>query len=383
MKNKKALQFALPVAVMLFAAAAYWIWAGRSAAVAAKAPAPVPVVVAQAITQDVPLLLEVVGRAEAYESVTIRSRVDGQVAAVLFKDGQHVREGDILVRLDPNDFNARLAQAQANLARDEAQLAKAKADVDRYVALKDRNFVSEEKVNEVRTNAAAMRATVQADQAAVELARLQLAYATLRAPFAGVVGAKLISPGGTVKTNDTVIAVVNRVRPLYVSFSVPEKNLPRLRTAMGKGVVKVSVTVPGAAGETFEGEARFLDNAVDATTGTIQMKATLPNEEEKLTPGQFVNVGLVLEIAKEAVVVPSEAVQQGSDGNFLYVVKADGSAELRKIEVMSNRRGVAAIGKGVASGETVVTDGQLRLTPGAKVLPKPPAAAPAQAAPGR
>lgn len=368
---------------MLFAAAAYWIWAGRSATVAAKAPAPVPVVVAQAITQDVPLLLEVVGRAEAYESVTIRSRVDGQVAAVLFKDGQHVREGDILVRLDPNDFNARLAQTRANLARDEAQLAKAKADVDRYVALKDRNFVSEEKVNEVRTNAAAIQATARADQAAVELARLQLSYATLRAPFAGVVGAKLISLGGTVKTNDTVIAVVNRVRPLYVTFSVPEKNLPRLRAAMGKGVVKVSVTVPGAAGETFEGEARFLDNAVDATTGTIQMKATLPNEEEKLMPGQFVNVGLVLETAKDAVVIPSEAVQQGTDGNFLYVIKADGSAELRKIEVMSNRRGVAAIGKGVESGETVVTDGQLRLTPGVKVQPKPPAAAPVQPAPGR
>ncbi|MGE5387114.1 MAG: efflux RND transporter periplasmic adaptor subunit [Betaproteobacteria bacterium] len=372
--NKKLTRRAvIPVVVVLALAAGYWAWSGRNATAVAKAPPPVPVVVALATTRDVPLLLEVVGRAEAFESVTLKSRVDGQVAAVLFKDGQRVRAGDILVRLDPNDFAARLKQAEANLARDAAQLAKTKADVERYVALKNRNFVSEEKVNEVRTNAAAAAATVRADQAALDLARLQVSYASLRAPFDGIVGARLVSPGAAVKVNDTTLAVINRVRPLYVTFAIPEKNLPRLRAAMSKGVVKVAVTVPGAAGQVFTGEAHFLDNAVDAATGTIQMKATLPNEEEKLTPGQFVNVGLVLETAKDAVVVPTEAVQQGPNGNFLFVVKPDDSVELRKIEVLASREGIAVIGKGVENGETVVTDGQLRILPGSKVLRSKPA----------
>ncbi len=372
----------IPVAVIALLAAGYWVWSSRGATVVAKAPPPVPVVVAQATTRDVPLLLEVVGRAEAYESVTLKSRVEGQVAAVLFKDGQRVRAGEVLVRLDPNDFAARLAQAEANLARDAAQLAKARADVDRYVALKNRNFVSEEKVNEVRTNATATAATVRADQAAVDLARLQLSYATLRAPFDGIVGARLVSPGAAVKVNDTALAVINRVRPLYVTFVVPEKNLPRLRAAMKQGAIKVTVTIPGSVGQTFEGAAHFIDNAVDAATGTIQMKATLPNDDEKLTPGQFVNVGLILETAKDAVVVPAEAVQQGPNGNFLYAVKPDDSVELRKIEVLANRGGIAVIGKGVESGETVVTDGQLRILPGTKVVrAKPAEASPPKPAP--
>lgn len=366
---KKNRLLLLAAAVIVGGAAAYWFLSAREAASAktSRTPPPVPVALARATTRDVPLLLDVVGRAEAYESVTLKARVDGQVAAVPFTEGQHVRAGEVLVRLDPADFNARLMQAEANQARDQALLTKTHADVERYAALKNRGFVSEEKVAEVRTNEASAAATVRADKAAVDLARLQLGYATLRAPFAGVVGARLVFPGTAVKTNDTALAVVNRVRPLYVSFAVPEKHLSRLRAAMAGNALKVVVQIPGEPSPGFEGEARFIDNAVDPTTGTIQMKATLPNRDEKLTPGQFLNVSMALDVARNAVTVPAETVQQGPEGSFLFVVKSDDSVETRKVEVAAIRDGLAVIGKGLQDGETVVTDGQLRLTPGAKV----------------
>lgn len=345
------------------------------------APPPVPVATAQATARDVPLAVDVVGRAEAFESVTLKARVDGQVAAVLFTEGQRVAQGEVLVRLDPTDFTARVRQAEASVARDEALLAKAHADTLRYVALKGRNFVSEEKVNEVRTGEAAAAATLRADQAALDLARAQLSYATVRAPFAGVVGARLVFPGSAIKTNDTALAVVNRVRPLLVSFSVPEKHLPRLRAALaaGKGIgaLKVAVSLPGDSAHRFEGAVRFLDNAVDAATGTIQMKAELPNVDEKLTPGQFLSVSLQLDTLRQAVTVPNEAVQQGPEGNFIFVVKADSSVEVRKVEAGASTGGLTVVAKGLQAGETVVTDGQLRLTPGAKIRSKEDAPAPA------
>ncbi|MBA3996885.1 MAG: efflux RND transporter periplasmic adaptor subunit [Candidatus Accumulibacter sp.] len=348
------------------------------------APPPVPVATAQATARDVPLAVDVVGRAEAFESVTLKARVDGQVAAVLFTEGQRVAQGEVLVRLDPTDFTARVRQAEASVARDEALLAKAHADTLRYVALKGRNFVSEEKVNEVRTGEAAAAATLRADQAALDLARAQLSYATVRAPFAGVVGARLVFPGSAIKTNDTALAVVNRVRPLLVSFSVPEKHLPRLRAALaaGKdiGALKVAVSLPGDSAHRFEGAVRFLDNAVDAATGTIQMKAELPNVDEKLTPGQFLSVSLQLDTLRQAVTVPNEAVQQGPEGNFIFVVKADSSVEVRKVEAGASTGGLTVVAKGLQAGETVVTDGQLRLTPGARIRSKEDAPAPAATA---
>ena len=353
--------------------AGYWYHSTRNATSAgtAKAVPAVPVTVAQAILGDVPVLLDVVGRAEAYESVTLKSRLDGQVAAVPYTEGEHVRQGEVLVQLDAGDFDARLLQAEANLARDQALLAKARADVARYLALQGRGFVSEEKVNELRTAEAAAAATLRADQAAVELARRQISYTTIRAPFAGVVGARLVFPGSAVKINDTALAVVNRVRPLYVTFSVPEKPLPRLRKAMGNGDMRAGVTIPSDRSQRFEATVRFIDNTVDATTGTIQMKALLENRDEKLTPGQFLNISISLDTLTNTVVVPSEAVQQGPEGNFLFVVRPDNTVEPRKIEVQAGYRGFAAIAKGVAAGETVVTDGQLRLTPGALVQAKP------------
>ena len=219
-------RIAILLCAVLGAAGGAWYYLnGNTPAGAAKKPAAppaVPVKLAKAEVRDVPLRLEVTGRTEAYESVTLKSRVEGQVSRVPFAEGQHVRQGDLLVQLDPADYQARQAQAEANLAKSQAQAAKARADVERYVALREKGFVSEEKVGEMRTAAAAAEAVAKADGAAAELARLQLSYTAVRAPFAGVVGAKLVSPGAAVKLNDTALATVNRVRPLYVGFAVPE-----------------------------------------------------------------------------------------------------------------------------------------------------------------
>jgi multidrug efflux system membrane fusion protein len=290
------------------------------------------------------------------------------VQSVTFTEGQHVQQGDVLLRLDPADFQARLNQAEANLAKSQAQLAKARADVERYIALREKGFVSDEKVGEMRTAAAADESSARADSAAVELARLQHSYATVKAPFAGIVGAKLVFPGTAVKVNETALAVVNRVRPLYVGFAVPEKYLPQLQAGMrsDRKSMKAAISLPGGA-VAWEGDVRFLDNGVDVTTGTIQLKAIVPNADEKLAPGQFVSVSLVLDTLKDAVVVPAEAVQQGAEGSFLFVAKEDGTVEVRKVRVASVQQLFAIIAEGVAGGEAVVTEGQLRLTSGARI----------------
>lgn len=354
---------------------AYWALNGATAPAVAKVPPPVPVLLAKAGLRDMPVVLEVVGRAEAYETVTLKARVDGQVASLLFTEGQAVKQGDELIRLDSSDFTLRLRQAEAAVARDAAQLAKAKADTARYSELRQRNFVSEEKVNEMRTNEAAQAATLNADKAAIDLARSQLSYTSIRAPFAGRVGAKLVFPGAAVKANDTGLAVINRVRPLLVSFSVPEKYLGKLKSMLAPGnaacrqdaCLKVAVAVPGSKAR-LEGRVHFIDNAVDAATGTIIVKARLDNADEALTPGQFLNLNLNLDTLPGVVVVPNEAIQQGPEGPFVFVVNARQQADVRKIETGSSNGGVTVIGKGLQADEIVVTDGQLRLTPGAVVV---------------
>lgn len=360
-----------PVILLLAGALALAACSDNQARKKPESP-PVPVTAAKATEQDVPVALQVVGRAEAYESVVLKSRVDGQVAEVLFTEGQHVKQGDVLIRLDPSDFAARLLQAEATKARDEALIAKMRADTARYTALKERNFVSEEKVNDIRTNEAAADANLRASKAAVELARLQLSYTTIRAPITGVVGARVVFPGSSVKVNETTVAVVNRVRPLLVNFSVPERHLPRLRTAMASGGMTVDIRLPGDKTISCKGKVHFIDNTVDTATGTILMKAILPNVDEKVTPGQFLNVTLLLNTLEKAVTVPNEAVQQGAEGNFAFVIKDDSSVEMRTLEIAASDKGLSAVAKGLQVGETVVTDGHLRLAPGAKVRIKKP-----------
>lgn len=346
--------------------ATLWLLFGGAETKKPQGAPPVPVKLATAEKRDVAVTLELTGRSAAFETVTVRSRVDGQVLAVPFAEGQHVRRGDVLVRLDPADFDARLRQAEANVVRDRAQVAKAKADVDRYVSLKAKGFVSDASVDDMRTMLATAEATFQANQAAADLARLQAGYTVVRAPIDGTVGARLVYPGGAVKANDTALAVVNRVKPIQVGFAVAEKHLPQLRANVVKGNLKAAVSLPGTT-ETLSGEVRFLDNAVDPGTGTIQMKATLPNTDERLAPGQFVNVSLPLEMLSGVVAIPAEAVQQGPEGPYVFVVGADDAATLRPVAVKAVQQGIAVVAQGLEAGETVVTDGQLRLVAGAKV----------------
>ena len=330
-------------------------------------PPAVPVTVAAATLRDIPVTLQVVGRSEAFESVTLKSRVDGQVDAVLFTEGQHVNQGDVLIRLDPTDFAARLQQAEATAARDEALTAKMRADTARYTALKERNFVSEEKVNDVRTNEATAAANLRASKAAVEVARLQLSYATIRAPITGIVGARLVFPGSAVKANDVALAVVNRVRPLLISFAVPERYLPQIRAVRQDGGLKVDITEPADASRHFEGTVRFIDNTVDASTGTILLKAELPNKDEALMAGQYLNVALVLDTLKQAV---RRAEQRrpagGRKATTCTCLKEDGHVDLRRVEALAAQDGFTAVRGNVKAGEAVVTDGHLRLTPGAR-----------------
>lgn len=328
---------------------------------------PVPVRVATADTRDLPFTLDLIGRGEARESVAIKSRVDGQVQTVLFSEGQAVKAGDTLLRLDPADFDARLRQAEANLARDLAQLQKARADVARYLTLQQQGFVSAEKLADLRAAEAAAEATAQADRAAVELARLQRSYTVVRAPISGLIGAQQVFPGTAVKTNDTVLALVNRIHPLRVAFSLPEQYLGQLRAAQATGQARVRVSVPGQPGPATEAPVRFLDHAVDPGTGTLLAKAELDNLDGRFAPGQYLRVELLLDTLKAAVTVPSEAIQQGPKGSVVYVVSPAGGIEIRPVAVAAERAGRAAIGQGVAAGETVVIDGHLRLTPKSKV----------------
>jgi len=360
----------LPIAAVTILAGigTWWYFAGNAPSAEKKPPAAVPVLMAKAELRDLPLTLEFAGRAEAFESVSIKARVDGQVQAVQFAEGRHVAQGEVLLRLDPADYEARLRQAEAALARDQAQLVKAQADVERAISLKARGFLADAGVDSARAAAQGAAATVKADQAALDLARLQLGYTIVRAPFGGIVGARLVFPGTAVKANDTTLAVVNRVRPILVAFNVPEKYLPRLRAAARGRNGDVTVSLPGDQ-HGMAGAIRFVDNAVDPATGTVLMKAQLANDGDKLSPGQFVDVSLAIETLARAVTVPAEAIQQGPAGSYVYVVRDDRTVELRKLTLKVAQRGLAVVDEGLAAGETVVTDGQLRLVPGAAVRP--------------
>lgn len=330
---------------------------------------PVPVVLAEARTETQPLILELPGRAEAYESVTLKARIDGQVLSVGFTEGQQVRRGDILLQLDPADVRARLQQAEANLAKSQAQAAKTRADLARYRELRGKGFVSEEKLADLRTAAEAAEAAIRADQANTDLARLQLDYTTVRAPFTGKIGARQVYPGSTVKANDTALAVLNRIQPLMVAFALPERHLSSLKAAMaGTGGTQVNLRQPGGTTVIATGPVFFIDNAIDPATGTIQVKARIENRDGALTAGQFVNVALQLGMLEKAIVIPAEAIQQGIEGPMVFVVKNE-IAEPRKVKIVAVQQGRALLGAGVAAGEQVVVEGHLRLSPGARVKP--------------
>ena len=330
---------------------------------ASQAPPAVPVIASQAAVKTVPVQMTAVGTVQPYVSVAVKARIDGQVEAVHFREGDTVRPGQRLFSLDPRPLQAQLAQAEANLAKDRAVLANARRQSERYADLLQRNFISREAYNQIRTTEATARATVEADAATVKNARVQLAYATIAAPIGGVAGRVLIQQGNMVKANDTnPMVVINQVTPIYVEFSLPEQNLDAVRQAMGRGPVAVEL-----ANGPAPGKLSFVDNTVDPATGMIRLRATFPNRERALWPGQFVNARVVLGEQRDALVVPAQAVQSGPEGPFVYVVKPDSTAEVRKVKPLRTVANDTVIGQGVAAGELVVIDGQSRLAPGARV----------------
>jgi multidrug efflux system membrane fusion protein len=339
----------------------------------------VPVTIATAVRKPFPVVLAVIGNVEAYSTVAIKSRVDGEILAAGFKEGQTVNKADLLFTIDPRPFEAALRQAEANLARDKAQLEGAKLDLDRYSKLAKSGFGTQQKYEESQTAVDSLQATIQADQAAIETAKLNLGYTEIRAPIDGRTGSVLIHPGNLVKANDTnPLVVINQVRPIYVSFAVPEQYLPEIDRRMDQGPVHVEVRLADEKEPPAAGRLSFVNNAVDQSTGTIQLKATFPNEDGRLVPGAFVHVRLVLKTIENAVVVPTPAIQAGQDGSYVYVVDADGTAARRVVTGLVEAGDETAVETGLDGGDRVVTDGQLRLRPGIRVTPRPAAAAGAE-----
>ncbi|HSP35432.1 MAG TPA: efflux RND transporter periplasmic adaptor subunit [Thermoanaerobaculia bacterium] len=326
----------------------------------------VAVTVATAEQKNIPIQLRAIGTVQPLQTVAIRALVGGQLTRVSFNEGDDVRQGDMLFTIDPRPYQATLAQAEANLARDEAQARNAESERARYGDLVKKDYVTKEEYEKISSGADAARAVVAADRAAVETARLQLSYCAIHAPIDGRTGTLLVHLGNLVKANDTTaLVVINKIRPVYVQFAVPESQLGPLR-ATGLTNVPVSAA-PQGSNRVEAGKLTFVDNAVDPQTGTITLKGTFGNEDAALWPGQYVNVAVTLSDRPNAVVVPAQAVQNGQRGQYVYVVKRDNGVEMRPVTVAQQIEQQVVIDRGVTAGETVVTDGQLKLTPKSKV----------------
>lgn len=336
----------------------------------------VPVTVGHVVQKPVPLELHVIGTVEPSSTVSIRAQVTGELTSVTFREGDDVREGQLLFSLDRRPLDAALKQAEANLQRDSAQAANAVAQADRMAELAQRGIATREQVETSAAGASALDATVEADRAAVENARVQVQYASIKAPISGRTGALQVHPGNLVRANDTTpLVVINQVAPVNVSFAVPEAQLPLLKEHLAKGSVHVEAESPSDEEGASEGHITFVDNTVDPTTGTIRLKGAFPNRDRRLWPGQFVNVIITLATDPMAIVVPSTAVQVGQQGSYVFVVKPDNTAELRTITVSRVVGDDTIVSTGLNADEVVVTDGQLRLVPGTPVAVKAATAA--------
>lgn len=339
-----------------------------SAARAGGMPA-VPVQIAKAARADVPRWIESIGNVQALRAVTVKSQVDGIIATVHLKEGDDVQAGDLIVTLDRRPFENAVLVARAAVATAKAQAEQARIDAERYSHLDQQSAISKESYAQYLTRAETTKADVQAKEAALANAELQLGYTQIRAPFAGRAGQLLLHEGALVKANDagTSIISINQLAPIAVSFTVPEMSLPLIRAAMSANGAAVEVTERASGVKRTDGKLGFVDNAVDPTTGTVTLKAFFENTDHALWPGQFVHVKTLVDTTRGVFVVPTTAVQTTQDGSTLYVVKPDKTVELRNVKVVRTDGDRTLLATGVADGETVVTDGQLRLLPGAKV----------------
>jgi multidrug efflux system membrane fusion protein len=360
----------------------------------------IPVIVATVIQKTVPVQLRVIGNVQAFSSITVKSRVPGQIMQVYFKEGDDVKKGDLLFIIDPRPYEAILKQAEANLERDMAfvkqteanierdiaQEKNARMEADRYELLLEKGVVARQQYDKFRTEWEALTASVRAnraakanaeaavaaDRAAMENAKLQLSYCSIHSPLDGRTGNLIVQAGNIIKENDASLVVINQVTPIYVTFSIPEQNLGEVRKYLAIGKLKIQAIAPHHETLPEEGFISFIDNTVDSTTGTIKLKGTFANRENRLWPGQFVNLVLTLTEQPDAVVVPSQAIQTGQEGQYVFVVKPDLTVESRTVVTGRIVSQETVVQKGLRADEKVVTDGQLRLYPGAKVEIKTP-----------
>jgi len=329
---------------------------------------PVPVSIGMVTQKDVPLQVLVIGTVEPSSTVAVKAQIGGTLTRVHFTEGQDVKKGDLLFTIDPRPYEAALRQAEANFARDRAQFENARAEELRYRELVKKGYVSQTQYDQVRTNALALESVAEASKAMVENAHLQLSYCTIRSPFTGRTGSLSVYEGNLIKANaDTAMVTINQIQPINVSFAVPEKSLPEIKKYMAGGTLKVEAMLSKDDKNPLQGKLAFIDNAVDTATGTIRLKGSFLNSDRKLWPGEFVNVVLTLTTQKDAVLVPNSAVQTGQNSQFVFVVKQDSTVDVRPVVVSRTFGEETVIEKGLVPSEKVVTDGQLRLAPGARV----------------
>lgn len=340
----------------------------------ATATPPIPVTAEKAETRDMPVYVRGLGAVQAYNTVTVRSRVDGQIVKVAFTEGQEVKASDLLIQIDPRPYEAALALAQANKQKDEAQLTSAAADLKRDTTLLGRGFQTQQIYDQHKALVGQIQAAIAADEAQIETAQINLGYTEIRSPIDGRLGARLVDVGNLVHASDnTGLVTITQLRPIFVSFTVPQSEFETIRESAKNGPVEAEARAQKDNKHLATGRLTLIDNQIDPATGTLHLKATFDNQDEALWPGEFVNMRLLVGTIHDAVTVPEHAVQQGPEGNYVFVVKPDMTVDLRIVEVTETEKGFAAIAKGVAAGETIVVDGQYRLDRGSKVnIQNPP-----------
>jgi len=341
---------------------------------AAAAPAPgVPVTAGTVTAADVPVLLNAIGSVQAYNMVTIKGRVDGQIVGVQFAEGQDVKAGTPLIQIDPRPYQAALEQAEATKQKDEAQLVSLQQDLARWTELVGQGYKSKQTYDQTKAQVDQFKAAIKADEAQINMARLNLGYATIRAPIDGRLGAKLIDIGNMVRATDsTGLVTIAQLKPIFVSFTLPQEQQHKVREKQARAPLEVLAYGEDGKTPLATGKLTLIDNVVEQTTGTIRLKASFENADERLWPGEFVNVRVILNTRRGVATVPAQTVQQGPTGNYAYVIKDDETVERRDVDVAVVQDGVAVISKGLSAGEKVVVEGQYRLTQGARVRVTPP-----------
>jgi multidrug efflux system membrane fusion protein len=341
---------------------------------AAQTAAPgVPVTAGTVAAQDVPVFLNGIGTVQAYNMVAIKSRVDGQIVKVDFKEGQDVKEGEPLLQIDPRPFQAALEQAQANKQKDEAQLVGAQLDLDRYEKLIGSGWQTRQSYDQQKATVGQLQASIKGDEAQINTAKLNLSYSDIRSPIDGRLGAKLVDKGNLVHANDNApLVTITEVKPIFVSFTLPQETLGDVRENH-KGLPLVVYAYSGDGKKQLaEGKLTLIDNSIDQSTGTVHLKARFDNDDERLWPGQFVSLRVVLSTRREVATVPAQTVQNGPNGYYAYVIKPDDTVERRAVDIASIQDGIAVVTKGLSPGERIVVDGQYRLTEGIRVKPTAP-----------